>query len=119
MIDQYRKSIAEMESAAGKADANTKKVFEDILVESRKQLKDAEDSNNELIANYTQNYPQLLESYQKGYERQLKEWESKYPSNEMLFIKQRLTSFMEETRNIDFDAELVLKNGKKVFVNPV
>jgi len=118
MIEQYRKSIAELEQSAKKADANTKAMLENILVESKKQLKDAEDPENKLIRNYSSNYPQMAASYQQAYEEQLREWESKYPANEMLFVKQRLVKFLEETKEIDFNAELVSKNGKKIFANP-
>lgn len=35
----------------------------------------------------------------------------------MLFLKLRLEQFMKETKDIDFDAALQVKNGKKYFVN--
>ena len=118
MIDQFRKSIVEMEAAVKKADGATKQIFENIVADSKKQLKDAEDPNNKLIKNYSNNYSQLLKSYQDSYDLQLVEWESKYPTNEMLFVKQRLIRFLDETKDIDFNAELTNRNGKKIFVNP-
>ena len=45
------------------------------------------------------------------------EWEKKYPTNHLLYVKVRLQEFMNETKDIDFGAELVAKNGKKYFVN--
>lgn len=118
MISQYEKSIGELEKSAKQADPKTKTILENILVESRRQLQDAKDPNNQLIRNYASNYEQMESSYQQAYEEQLKEWEAKYPDNGMLFVKQQLVKFMNETRDIDFNAELVAKNGKKYFVNP-
>jgi hypothetical protein len=118
MIEQYKKSIARLEQSAQKADPKTKTMLEDILAESKKQLKDAEDPENKLIRNYANNYDQMAASYERSYEEQLAEWETKYPSNEMLFVKQRLEKFLAETKNIDFNAVLVSKNGRKIFENP-
>lgn len=115
----YKKSIAENEVTLKKADASLKPIFENVLVESKKQLKEAEDPNNKRIANYTKNYDQLVKSNQQSYKQSLQEWESKYPANHMLFVKQRLLKFLEETKDIDFAAELAIKNGKKIFVNTV
>jgi hypothetical protein len=118
MIEQYKKSIAQLEQSAQKADPKTKTMLEDILAESKKQLKDAEDPENKLIRNYAGNYDQMAASYERSYAEQLAEWETKYPSNEMLFVKQRLEKFLAETKDIDFDAVLVSKNGRKIFENP-
>lgn len=118
-IEMYKKSIAETEANLKKADASIKSIFENVLTESKKQLKEAEDPNNKTIANYTKNYPQLLKSYQQSYQQSLQEWETKYPANQLLFVKQRLLKFLEETKDIDFNAEINVKNGKKIFVNPV
>jgi hypothetical protein len=35
----------------------------------------------------------------------------------MLFVKQQLLRFLNETKEVDFTAALTTKNGKKVFVN--
>jgi len=117
-IDIYKKSIAETEANLKMADANLKPIFEKVLEESRKQLKEAESPNNKTIANYTRNYEQLRKSNEQMYHQSLQEWEAKYPTNHLLFVKQRLMKFMDETKDIDFNAELTLKNGKQVFVNP-
>lgn len=116
-IDTYKKSIAETEASLKKADASLKPIFENVLVQSKKQLKEAEDPNNKTIANYTKNYPQLLKSNQQSYTQSLQAWEARYPANHLLFVKQRLLRFLEETKDIDFAAELTIKNGKKIFVN--
>ncbi len=118
-IEMYKKSIAETEANLKKADASIKSIFENVLTESKKQLKEAEDPNNKTMANYAKNYPQLLKSNQQSYQQSLQQWEAKYPADQLLFVKQRLLKFLEETKDIDFNAEVNVKNGKKIFVNPV
>ncbi len=117
MIEQYRKSVADLEITVKKADASSKSIFEKVLADGKKQLQEAEDPNNKLVLNYAKNYQQLLASNQNGHEAELKKWETTYPANHMRYVKQQLLRFMNETRDIDFSAELITKNGKKVFVN--
>lgn len=47
----------------------------------------------------------------------LKRWEESYPENQLLFIKKHLENFLTTTADIDFAAETVNKNGKKIFVS--
>lgn len=117
-VAAYKKSVAEMEEAIKKADANTKPVFQQVLEQSKKLLKDAEDPNNKSMAGYAKAYPDMVKASQEAYAGQLKEWEEQYPANHMLFVKRRLDQFLEETKDIDFAAELVTQNGRKKFVNP-
>jgi hypothetical protein len=116
-IENAGKAVANAEALVKKADANTKSIFENVLAENKKKLKTAEDPNNKSIAFYAQNYPALLKQFQQSYQSQLNEWENKYPANCLLFVKQRLQQFLDETKDIDFAAELTVKNGKKIFVN--
>jgi hypothetical protein len=118
-IEVYKKAVADAEGYLKKADAGTKPIFEKVLVESKKYLKEAEDPNNKQIAGYAKGYPELAESYQQSYTMELQKWESQYPANHLLFIKMRLQQFLSETADIDFAAELTAKSGKKIFVNPV
>jgi hypothetical protein len=118
MIDQYKKSIAESEANMKKADASMKSIFEPILVALKQELKNAEDPNNKMLANYKKNYGEMLKSIEASNQQGLADWEAKYPANQLHFIKERLKQFLEETSNIDFGAQLIEKNGKKYFVNP-
>ncbi len=117
MIAQNKKSVADLEASIKKADASTKKMFEDILLTAKKQLQESEDPNNKAIANYKKNYPSMVKNIEMGNQRQLADWEKKYPVKCHQFIKVRLLQFLEETKGIDYSAELVTKNGKKYFVN--
>jgi hypothetical protein len=119
LIEQYKKSITETDTNMKKADASMKNIFEPILVTLKQQLKDAQDPNNMMLVNYKKNYAEMLKSVEASNQQRLSEWEFKYPANQLLFIKTRLQQFLDETSNIDFNAQLMEKNGKKYFVNPV
>lgn len=117
MIDQVKKSVADVELSVKKAEASMKTLFEKMLVDLKHQQKLVEDPNNKQIASYRNNYPQLLKDAAVGNQQLLEAWEQKYPANYLLFVKTRLQQFMEETKDIDFEAELIEKNGVKYFVN--
>ncbi len=116
-IAAMQKSVKDMEEIIRKADAATKPLFEKILVDGKKQLKDAEDPNNKSYIRYAKGYDEMVRFNQQNYDKQIAEWEANYPANKLLFVKKRLQEFLTETEQIDFDAELTTKNGKKIFVN--
>jgi hypothetical protein len=116
-ITAYKKGVMDMEATVRNADASLKPVFEKVLIDARKQLKEAEDPNNKSFVSYKKNYPELLSIKKQSYEKQLADWENEYPSNHLLFVKKRLQQFLDETKDIDFAAELTVKNGKKIFIN--
>ena len=99
------------------ADKTMKPVFENLVKEGKKQLAEAESPNNKYLSTYEKNYPQLRKDLDTRHENLIQDWESVYPSDPNQFIKRRLEDFLEVTSNIDFNAELVTKNGKKIFVN--
>lgn len=117
MIEQYRKSITETEQSIKKADASMRPVFEKLLIDVKKQLKEVEDPGNKMIASYSRNYPEMRKMNDMQYQSRLEQWEKEFPGNHLLFVKGRLEQFMKETKDIDFDAALEIKNGKRYFVN--
>jgi hypothetical protein len=116
-IASIKKMIADAEKALKTANSTMKPVYEKMLVEGKKQLEDAESPNNAYITAYEKNYPQVLKNLDQRYESMLKTWEEEYPSDANRYIKRRLEEFLKVTSDIDYDAELVTKNGKKIFVN--
>jgi nitrogen fixation protein FixH len=117
-IEAARKAVADAENLIKKGDATTKPIFENVLAENKKQLREVEDPNNKRMAAYKKNYPELAMTMRESYEVELKKWETQYPANHLLFVKQRLQQFLVQTNDIDFTAELALKGSKKIFVNP-
>ncbi len=119
MIDRLKKSVSDLEESIAKADDSVRSIFEGVLAETQKQLKEAENPENEYIAAYRLNYASMLEINERTHQQQINEWNQKYPENHLPFIRQRLQMFMTETESIDFNAELREEKGKKKFVNPV
>jgi hypothetical protein len=117
LIAQNKQFVTDIEASVTKADASMKSIFEKMLVDAKKQLKEAEDPNNKMIAHYRKSYPQGLKDMESVNQKLLADWEAKYPANHLLFIKMRLQQFLDETSDIDFSAQLIEKNGKKYFVN--
>ena len=118
MIGQAKEFVTQAEGFVKSASADSKKLFEQNVAYAKKNLKDAEDPGNKNIRAYTQNYAQLVKYFEQSNETRLKEWEAKYPANYMLFVKARLQQFLNETKDIDFNAQLKDRNGKRIFVNP-
>ncbi|MEJ8842308.1 hypothetical protein WG954_07930 [Lacibacter sp. H375] len=117
MIANQKKGIAQIEETIKKSDAANKPIFEKVLISAKEDLKKVEDPNNKHVVAYAKNYEQGVKQNQQNYDRQIADWEAKYPSNHLLYVKKRLQEFLNETADIDFEAELIVKNGKKYFVN--
>lgn len=117
MIQESRKSVADAEAGLKKADPAFKSIYEQVLTESKKQLAEAENPNNKRITMYRKNYAGGVKNAEQSNNRLLAEWEAKYPANHMLFVKKRLQDFLEEIKDIDFNAELADRKGIKYFVN--
>ena len=92
-------------------------VFEETLASMKQMLKEAEDPNNEQFAAYRESYPGMVEMNDQAYQRQLEEWQLKFPENKNEYIKVRLREFIDLANDIDYSATLVEKDGKKVFQN--
>lgn len=116
-VANHKKGIAQIEETIKKSDAANKPIFEKVLISAKEDLKKVEDPNSKHNAAYAKNYEQGVKQNQENYDRQIVDWEAKYPSNHLQYVKKRLQEFLTETADIDFDAELVTKNGKKYFVN--
>lgn len=110
------KMITDSEKGLKTANSTMKPVYEKMLAEGKKQLKAAESPENPQFAAYEKNYPQMVIDLEKRHENLLQDWESVYPTDHNQFIKRRLEDFLNVTSDIDFNAELVTKNGHKVFV---
>jgi hypothetical protein len=112
-----KKNVADIEANIKKTtDATVKKFFETSLEQAKQALKEAEDPNNKYFVAYRKNYPQSAKSFKDSYDRSIADWNSKYPQNQLLFVKKRLQEFLDATKDVDFSAELTDKNGKKIFV---
>jgi len=119
MIAQAKESLRQTEESSKKATAEMKPMFEKIVEAARQNLKSVEDPNNKSMKSYAQSYENLKLQMQQSHENLLKNWEEKYPTNHLLYIKVRLQEFLDATNDVDFTAQLTERNGIKYFVNPI
>jgi hypothetical protein len=113
--------------------------YNQLLSESQLRYKTADPELKPLYEASVKKYKQLITSlenaYDPDYSRQiegmtiqchydmgdyayrLKQFEKEYPADVRAFIKLRLREFLQLSANVDFNAELVERNGKKGFVN--
>jgi hypothetical protein len=117
-IAAYKEGLANAEQMLKTADAANKPAFQKLVDDTKLALQKAEDPNNKMYVNYAKNYDEMMKNIAAGEKKQLEDWEAKYPADQMQYVKQRLHQFMDETQSIDFNAELVQKNGRKYFVKP-
>lgn len=118
LIRSAKEFVAGAEDNVKKANAQTKKIFEQTLELAKKNLKDAEDPNNQMIRSYTKNYEEMKKLMKQSWDNSMKDWETKYPGNHLLYVKVRLQEFLDATEGIDYNAATFDKNGKKYFVKP-
>ena len=116
-IAAAKDAVAKMEEAQKKSQPQYKAMFDEAIKAAKESLKTVEDPNNKSLALYAKNYPGIVKDFKEDYARQLADWEKRYPSNSLLYIKMRLQEFLETTKDIDYAAALTTKNGKQYFVN--
>jgi lantibiotic modifying enzyme len=117
MIKITTDNIKKFEADLKTSNEQMKPINEQMLAEFKKQLKSFQDPNNDMIKSYAQNYKESERIQQESYQNLLKEWEAKYPANQLYFVKTRLQEFLNATEDIDFNAALTERNGKKYFAD--
>jgi hypothetical protein len=117
-LDKMKEDIAKMEKAVKTGPAEFKKIYEDNLKMQQKALKEFEDPNNKTIKYMVQSEKSNYDYRVNRYNKEIKEWEESSPENPMILVKKRLQEVLDITKDVDFNAELTVKYGKKVFVNP-
>jgi len=85
----------------------------------KKSIEDYKSPNTTQISYDLQTDANRYKTEKDTYDQLMKKWETNYPASVKQFIKQRLTDFLDATKDIDYKAALVDKSYKKVFANPV
>jgi hypothetical protein len=116
-IEGIKKSISETTASMQKSNASMKPMFEKILADGNKRLKEAEDPKNPVYVRYEKSYPQWVKEAEERNRKDLQQWESKYPADHLQYVKRRLQEFLDVTADVDFSATLVNRNGKQLFEN--
>ena len=116
-IAEAKKAIANYEKGLQTTTAaDIKKIYEDGIAQQKKMIADYEDPKSETIPSMAKYQQQLYERDVKRYEDNLKRWEEEYPTDPSKYVRKRLEEVLSATEGIDYNAELVEKNGKKYFV---
>lgn len=86
--------------------------------EYRKLEADYKDPNGKMIELFYQTKIREEQASMARYEERLKQWEHNYPADHKKRIRQYLEKYLETANSVDFEAALVERAGKKVFVKP-
>ncbi|HLG38401.1 MAG TPA: hypothetical protein VI461_01995, partial [Chitinophagaceae bacterium] len=124
-IEQIQKEeIAKTEKSINDAEKNMKdmpqyaKSIEPVLDVLKKNLKEYQNPKHQLFSAIAQGEKYQQENEVNNYQQRMKQWESSYPVSVNDFIATKLQKMLDATKDIDYNAELVEKWGKKRFVNP-
>ena len=98
--------------------ADLKKALLPSVEQAKKQVEDYKKPDNKIIEIHYQGELSRFKSDQEEYEKKMQYWQNNYPEDIRVLIKNRLEKYLNLAATVDFEAELVLKNGKKKFVNP-
>jgi hypothetical protein len=94
------------------------KSFQPMLDMLKKNLKEYQNPKNPYFAAIAMGEKYEQEGQVKSYNERMQQWEKSFPVNVNDFVAERLQKMLDATKDIDYDAELVEKYGKKRFVNP-
>lgn len=116
-INELRKNIREAEASVKKMPALEKSV-QKAIAGYEKAIKDYESPDSKMLNSFYETAVNQQQNKQQQYEKKMKAWQEDYPENHKEKIRQYLEKYLTTAATVDFDAELIPKNNKKVFVNP-
>jgi hypothetical protein len=116
-VESAQKGVENLEKALKTADASMKKDLEGTLVTMKQMVKDYEDPNSEMVKMGVMGEQNQYNGRLTDYKEKMKAWETRYPADVKVFIKTRLQQVLSVTKDIDFNAQLTERNGRKYFVN--
>lgn len=118
MIAEQEKSIRDMEKAMATMAADMKKALQPSLDQGKKTLEAYKQTDNKIVDIRYQGEINRYNYDKDRYDKNMADWEKNFPAELNQLISIRLQKYLDLAATVDFDAELVLKNGKKKFVNP-
>jgi hypothetical protein len=123
MKEEQRKSIKEgiknMEETKSKMPADQQGVFDESIKQYKEQLKEIDNPDNPMFSKDMENmYKQMYDQQITDYNNKVTEWQNKFPENNpKQLIKNWLTNFLDETKDVDFSAETAANQyNQEVFV---
>jgi len=123
-IEEIQKEeIAKTEKSIKDTEKNIKEMpqyaesIKPVLDMLKKTLKEYQDPKNSYFSSMAMGEKYDQERGIKDHKERMQQWEKKYPADANDFIAERLQRMLNATKDIDYNAELVEKYGKKRFVN--
>lgn len=123
--EEYRQnlknSIAEMKKTRLTVAKDQQGMYDDLIKGFEQQLNSIDDPQNsmfspEMDVYSEQSYQMQLEQYNK----ELSDWENDYlVNNPKRVLKKWIETFLNDSKDIDFNAQLKNDRGRQIFVNPV
>jgi flagellar biosynthesis GTPase FlhF len=116
--ESLEKSLEEMKTTKASMPTDQQAMFDETIKMLEQQLKELDDPNNsmyspEMDVYMQQSYDQQIEQHKKD----IIDWETKYPENNPnALIKTWLESFLEQTKDVDFNAQTAIDNNRTLFV---
>jgi len=117
-ISKTEKSIREAEKTIREVNADMAKAMQPVLDMLRKNLKDFQNPGHDYFSSIAMGEKYQQEGQLKNFKDDMKKWETDFPENINAFIGDKLKKMLEYTKDIDYNAALIDKYGKKRFVNP-
>lgn len=117
-IAKTEKGIKDTEKTLKEVSPDIAKSIRPVLEMQQKNLKDYQDASNPLFGYIQQGEKMQQENESKTYKENKERWQKEFPENINLFITDKLQKMLDYTKDIDYNAQLVEKYGKKRFVNP-
>ena len=123
--EEFRKKQAEQQAEQDKSTAELKATLPQLPPETRKAVEEGMKAAAEMQAKM--DTPEMRKmmidgitmeraSKKQEYERDLQTWQTNFPESPRALVVKRLQKFLADTKDVDFDAALTTRNGRKVFV---
>ena len=113
-----QKSLDEMKVSKSQAPADQQAMFDETIKMLEEQLKEIDNPNNPMFSPEMDTYSQMgYEQQMEQHKKDVAEWETKYPiNNPKPLIKIWLESFLEQTKDVDFNAQTAIDKNRTLFV---
>jgi len=115
--EQYAKQQAEQRKGIEDMKKNVAKMTPEMQQQMKEVVKQMEaaleqNSKNPQVAEMMKsNYAREAQSDEEGYKKDLANYEANFPADPKVMIAKRLNEFLEETKGIDYNAQLVSSGG--------
>lgn len=117
-IEELKHDIETTEKDMKGVTGDMKKLYESTLQMQKTELKALQDPKDPNHKMYLMDISESDGDGEKNYKEELKYFEQEYPAQVKDLVKRRLQEFLSLTGDINFDAKLVERDGRKRFADP-